>query len=305
MLASITGDREFCRERNPSRPIRRDSIRRLGRGVLFAALLSSVSFQAAGGTDRVDTEHVRAQMFADVIGVAPYSKFWVGLRLEIRPGWHTYWSNPGDSGLATSIEWELPEGVVAGDIRWPVPHRFRTGHLMSFGYADEVVLLTRMSAWPSALTRPEIDLVAHVRWLVCEDICVQEAGRFELSISTTGGTPARDPVGGGHISKFVHQLPVPAIGAPSFTATGDRIRLRVLVSDDRPGTMGDIWFYPEQFGIIDHAADQSATLDDGVIVLTLRRGDLKHLALERLRGVLVLRDGKAVARGISVDAKPE
>lgn len=302
--ASSYRGREHRRDRNPPPTNRRDTVRWFGWGVLLALLLSSAPSWGAGGSNRVETEHVRARLFADVAGVAPYSRFWVGLRFEIKPGWHTYWLNPGDSGLAASIDWELPEGMVAGDIRWPVPQRFRTGHLMSFGYADEVVLLTRMSAWPTALTKPEIDMVANVRWLVCEDICVQETGRFELSIPMTGGVPAPDPVGGSHISKYLRQLPLPAVGAPSFSAAGDTIRLRVPFPDDWPANAGDIWFYPEQFGIVDHAATQEAAIEDDAVIVTLKRGDLKHLSLERLRGVLVLRYRDAGARGIAVDAKP-
>ena len=64
-------------------------------------------------------------MFADHPAAAPGQSVWVALDLRIKPGWHTYWRTPGDSGLPTTIKWTLPDGVTAGDIQWPVPRADR------------------------------------------------------------------------------------------------------------------------------------------------------------------------------------
>ena len=64
----------------------------------------------------VQTENVRAELLADASAIKPGEPFWVGLRQTIRPKWHTYWKNPGDSGLPTEIAWTLPSGFSAGDI---------------------------------------------------------------------------------------------------------------------------------------------------------------------------------------------
>lgn len=120
------------------------------RVLLTLLVLLVASAPAHAGSERVRTPHVEATLLSEVSRVAPHSGFWVGLRLEIEPGWHTYWRNPGDSGLAARIDWELPEGMVAGEIRWPVPHRFRIGDLMNYGYADGVVWLSVISSAPGA-----------------------------------------------------------------------------------------------------------------------------------------------------------
>ncbi len=57
-----------------------------------------------------------------------------GLQLAHQPEWHTYCKNSGDSGLPTSIAWELPEGVSAGEIAWPLPKKFPRGNLANYGY---------------------------------------------------------------------------------------------------------------------------------------------------------------------------
>jgi DsbC/DsbD-like thiol-disulfide interchange protein len=52
-------------------------------------------------------------------GVAAGKPLWLGLLIAHQPHWHTYWKNPGDSGLPTTLQWTLPAGTQAGDIRGP------------------------------------------------------------------------------------------------------------------------------------------------------------------------------------------
>src|SRR5581483_9783456 len=64
-----------------------------------------------------------------------------GIRLQMQPGWHTYWRNPGDSGLPTKVEWDLPPGVTAGETQWPVPEKLNTPPLTTYVYSGEAILL--------------------------------------------------------------------------------------------------------------------------------------------------------------------
>ena len=69
----------------------------------------------------------------------PGSQLCVALALTMEEGWHIYWKNPGDSGLPTSIQWNLPEGFSVEETKWPYPQRFETSGIVSFGYAGELV----------------------------------------------------------------------------------------------------------------------------------------------------------------------
>ncbi|MDO8276256.1 MAG: protein-disulfide reductase DsbD family protein, partial [Serpentinimonas sp.] len=73
-------------------------------------------------------------------GVAPGQPLWLGLQIEHAPGWHSYWKNPGDSGLPTEFEWQLPGHVVPGAIAWPTPRKIPIGELANYGYKDTVLL---------------------------------------------------------------------------------------------------------------------------------------------------------------------
>ena len=57
---------------------------------------------------------VKARLVAESGAIVPGKTLWVALRLEIAPGWHAYWRNPGDSGLPPEISWKLPPGFSAG-----------------------------------------------------------------------------------------------------------------------------------------------------------------------------------------------
>ncbi|MCX7197026.1 MAG: protein-disulfide reductase DsbD family protein, partial [Proteobacteria bacterium] len=103
-----------------------------------AMLLASATTASQGlpsGQNRVQVELVPEPSTA-----RPGEPVQAVLRMRIAPGWHTYWMNPGDSGLATSLEWRLPAGVAAGALSWPVPKRLPVGPLMNYGYENEVLL---------------------------------------------------------------------------------------------------------------------------------------------------------------------
>src|SRR5690606_8970528 len=87
-----------------------------------------------------------AELVSEVTSIQPGATFTVALRQLMGEHWHRYWKSPGDSGQETYIEWELPEGFEAGEIQWPYPERIDAGPLSSYGYSDEVFLLTDITA---------------------------------------------------------------------------------------------------------------------------------------------------------------
>ena len=101
--------------------------------------LAALPAWAAAPPDPKDL--VRAELVAETGSIAPASTLWVDLHLQIKPGWHVYWRNPGDSGLPTAIDWHLPVGFSGGDILWPVPEHFVQNDIGNYGYAGTADLL--------------------------------------------------------------------------------------------------------------------------------------------------------------------
>ena len=133
----------------------------------------------------------------------PGGKMLAGVRLHMQPGWHTYWKNPGDSGLATRIDWELPEGFEAGPIQWPAPERIDVGPLTSYGYHGEVLLLTDIRVPQDSAG--SIPIAARAFWLVCEEICIP--GDAEFALTLPAGPAAPHPRWSGPIERTRAALP--------------------------------------------------------------------------------------------------
>src|SRR6516165_2097524 len=88
----------------------------------------------------LESSRAVASLVSEVDAVTPGRPFRVGLRLQLAPGWHTYWQNPGDAGVPPELALELPGGVTAGPIAWPAPQHIPEGPLMTYAYTGEVLL---------------------------------------------------------------------------------------------------------------------------------------------------------------------
>ncbi len=141
----------------------------------------------------VTTEHVTARLIAERNPIAPGTAVELALVLDIQPGWHTYWRNPGDSGEAPRIAWSLPEGVTASPIRWPRPELIRVGPLANYGYSGRAVHLVSLSVPPDWPAGTPIPIRAEAHWLVCAEDCIPESGVLELTPRTAGTAGAADP----------------------------------------------------------------------------------------------------------------
>src|SRR6195256_3981911 len=107
-------------------------------GLWFA---SPAAFPLSGNV--AATDNVKARLVSEVSAIAPGQSFWVALELNIRDGWHTYWRNPGDSGQATTLKWQLPAGFTAGGIVLTHPHRFEIPPPGNYGHAKHAVPLVK------------------------------------------------------------------------------------------------------------------------------------------------------------------
>ena len=140
----------------------------------------------------VTTPYVRAELIAHAPqGVAPGQPLWLGLHITHQPDWHTYWKNPGDSGLPTTLDWQLPAGLDAGEIAWPLPRKIPIGTLANYGYEGTVLLpvpVTVASTFaPGPLAR-DATIQLRASWLVCRKECIPEDGEFTLQLPIQGTT---------------------------------------------------------------------------------------------------------------------
>jgi len=260
--------------------------------VRLLALLLVMLASSAAAQSVVTTDNVRSELVSEVATVKPGEPFWVGLRQTIRPKWHTYWKNPGESGLPTEISWKLSEGAKADPIVWPAPTLFDIGGVTNYGFKDEAMLLVRITP-PADLAGP-LTLAAEANWLVCEDVCIPEEGKFELVLpSGTAATPA-PPVTRTLFEQARRAVPTPSPWPARYglSRTGDPtllVEARGLKAD----TVSAVYFFPAEWGPVATMARQNATVTAEGIRIPLKKGDAKTALPAELAGTLVLTEKTA------------
>jgi thiol:disulfide interchange protein len=156
-------------------------------------LLGAACFCLAGPTAHAaHTAHTQARLILAADSARPGDTVLAGVQLRMDPRWHTYWRNPGASGMATKIEWELPAGVTAGAIQWPVPEKLWDDDLTTYIYTNEVVLLVPLKLAANLRAGP-LDLKADVSWLECDVQCVPGGASVKANLVVgTETKPSKD-----------------------------------------------------------------------------------------------------------------
>lgn len=145
-----------------------------GTAVPAQGLLNTLTASTTPSEGVVRVDAVTAQLLAAQTAVAPGRPARLGLLLTHDPHWHTYWENPGDSGLPTRIEWSTASGQAlnASEIRWPTPDWLPVGPLASFGYEGSALLSQTVDIPADAVPGQTLELIARAQWLACRDVCI-------------------------------------------------------------------------------------------------------------------------------------
>ena len=225
----------------------------------IAAPLLALAQLAGAPSAVVTTPQVRAELVAHAPqGLVAGQAVWLGLKIEHQPHWHTYWKNPGDSGLPTTLTWTLPTGVSAAEIAWPAPQRLPIGPLMNYGYEGTLLLPVALTL-PAGFAGDALEVKLRAEWLVCKDVCIPEGGDFVLKL------PAQTAIAS-HAALFdaaraAAPLPLPEARATAKIEAG-AIQVRV---DGLPAQWQGkaLSFFPETAGVINNAAVLQARWQGG------------------------------------------
>lgn len=269
----------------------------LDRIVWLAVLLGLVGPTRAGAAS---SANVKPSLMVEQTSIRPGESFWLGIRLQMAPGWHTYWKNPGDSGLPTRISWTLPAGISAGSIVWPLPSRMPSGPLMSYGYAGDVLLLVRMTPAATIPTGPTT-LAARVDWLECEEACLPGRADLTLDLQVRPEPPAINTDAAVLFAATRRRLPVrPSDWHLTAHAAPSAIALLVTPPASLAEVASEAYFFAEDAEVVDYAARQPVIRTRSGIRLDLARAPNANQPAIALRGVLVLGTGSE-SRAIQID----
>ncbi len=121
---------------------------------------------------------------------------WIGLEIDLEPGWHSYWKNPGDAGLPPSFPEFDDEYISKLEINFPPPKFYPFGGgLDANGYANGVIYPVRLTLTDKALKSDRIPLNLGLFYLVCKDLCIPHDASFstELILKREGSTDSKAP----------------------------------------------------------------------------------------------------------------
>ncbi len=271
----------------------------------IAAFALTIALAGIAAAAPARTQHVEAELVAERTAFVPGQPLTVALRLKMADGWHTYWRNPGDSGLPTTLAWTLPAGVTAGPIAWPAPHALPVPPLVNYGYEGEVFLLTELKVPADARPGESLTLAAKAEWLVCRETCIPEEAQLTLVLPVSGRSDPY-PQWGQRIADTRAALPAPVAGW-LFDARGDGQRITVTLTGPADVAVpGNVHFFPYQEGRIEASSKQTfVRVPNGTFVLTLPVANQLAPDFTRVAGVLTasrgFASGAATPNAITLD----
>lgn len=267
---------------------------RFAQSIVLTTLLALAAFAYAAP---VKTAQVEAELIAEKTALVPGQPTTVALRLKIADGWHTYWRNPGDTGLPTTLAWRLPLGIAASAIEWPAPQTLPIGPFVNYGYKNEALHLVTLTTAPDLAPGSEATIAAKAEWLVCREICFPESADLTLALPVAQ-TAKSDQRFGKDIAATRAALPQPLAGwQAKATGAGANVILALTppVGAVDPGALH---FFPYEEGRIEPSAPQVLTRDGDTVVLTLPVASQLAPGFTRVTGVVTASNGLAHTGGV-------
>ncbi|MBE2216518.1 MAG: thioredoxin family protein [Opitutaceae bacterium] len=256
--------------------------------VLATLVISTLPLHAAP----VQSPHVTTELVAETRTIEAGRPFWVGLRMSMEEHWHTYWVNPGDSGMATTLIWTLPEGFSAGPIQWPVPKKLPTPGLMTYGFEGDILLMVEITPPATMPVGAAVRLAAKAEWLICKEACIPGEAEHTLEILAGAGPAQPDPERAPLFAEARRQLPVAGGTAwpAEFSEQGEELVLSLGVP---AGVVvpAEIYFFALSEMVVEPSAPQTARVQGDRLILRLPRWKIEPQSPTVLEGVLVAPGG--------------
>jgi thiol:disulfide interchange protein/DsbC/DsbD-like thiol-disulfide interchange protein len=278
-------------------------------GLILLLLLLSFSLSAsfATPTDLPDQNgHTRVSLIADVRAIRSGTSFSLGVLLHMDKGWHTYWRNPGETGLPTELRWTLPQGFAAGPLAWPLPEKkLEEGDLLTFAYTGDVMFIISVTPPADLVPGTFVTLRVDASWLECERTCVPGEGFATLVLAVSDGPP--EPANAQLLAQHRGQLPAElSSAAPVRIDAGVQDSTIVVRVASAPGgdaavtaqALPDLYPYPAE-GITPGRTSVAFEGNNAVIRLPFTRSSAAPQAAE-MQGIIIFFDKAGIRHGIEV-----
>lgn len=266
----------------------------------LAALFALVFFVSAQAAERIEAPHIEVSLLSESASAQPGESFSVGVLLEPEAGWHTYWRNPGDTGLPTRVGWTLPDGISAGDLQWPYPERADYQGLTNYGYERPALLIADISV-PANYRQDSLDIEAQVDWLVCEEVCIPGQGVVDISIPVGESLPSEN-AGQFAAARAAHPMPLQYESAIFQFGAEAVIQIHGVEADAL--NFDRIEFFPLQKGYANNAATPRIIRAADGLLIQMGLKETNVLIPDELEGILVI-ESDGGTRAVQFAAQPD
>ena len=252
--------------------------------IAWILVLGSLTVSA----EPVDAGHAVVELVSERKEIAPGDKFLAAFKMDIDEGWHVYWRNAGDAGIAPSISWADKSGAIVKDFAWPAPHLIPLETLMNYGYESQLILPFEVTAPDDLKPGDSLQLTGKADWQICLDVCIWEDAPVSLNLPV-GDKPALDTDTGGEIAKFLATTPKQLVGEAKVEVTDASYRLSVQSSEiaSLAETATLVRFFPYQHEI-EHFPVQPARIGEAGITLDLTPSNFGRDSFDGLDGIVVV-----------------
>ena len=243
--------------------------------------------------------HIHATLLAEG-PVAPGGTVTLAVLMKPEAGWHGYWSNPGDAGLALTLDWTLPGGAKTGPMRFPVPQTLLISGLMNHVYEHDYAVLVPLTVPTSAVPGSTLAISAQAQWLACTlQICVPERAELHGTV-TVGAGKVGAGSGDPRFNAWRAALPAPLDRPAAFAWTPTT--LRIAIPFPRAAKVEAPHLFLVSEGLVDYAAPQAFSRKDDLLIADVPRAKTATGATpQAVSAVLSLAGG---AGGVELTANP-
>jgi thiol:disulfide interchange protein len=263
---------------------------------LMLAVLVLIGLQAPVAAQQAGGKNITVSLLPGAEEVPAGGSIPIAFVMKPKPTWHGYWKNPGDAGAEATIAWTLPAGVTVGELRYPVPERLTIAGIMNYVYEHDYALLADLKLAGDVAPGTRLPLKAKLDYLACtNEICVPESAEVsaEIVAGPAGGAAAKDA----RFDAFEAAMPKPLGVDGRFVVENGRVRIGVPL----PAAMAvsDPYFFPLEYGSLDHGAVQAVSRK-GDLLIVETKGGANAASLAEIQGLLKIGEGQ----GLLLTAKP-
>lgn len=232
----------------------------------LAAVVSMLTALPAAAQFSGASRHIDVELKAETTSPAPGQRIRVAFLMNAQLGWHGYWVNPGESGAAPSVQWKLPPGASAGDLKHPTPKTLKVAGMVSYVHEGEYALTSHIKLPSTVQVGSTVPISATLNWLACSDqACVPEKQTFSLNLTVADGKITPDARRS--FTALEAKLPRSSSSRGEVALENGKLHLALAAP---PGTNpATARIYPLSNDYFEPGAAQTVRLEGGKLVFTV------------------------------------